>query len=584
MKTKKLMGQLLLTFIVPIVIMIGTGVFIFFAVSGIKADLEGSSRFQSQLSRAQTIVWLDEVLTQSLRNYVFTGDSAWKDRYNNSAVQLDDAIASAIEHAASEKTRAIFERQDEANVNLIELETVAFSMVDDGKSEEALALIEGNEYEKWKTLYKQTVDEFLNSSETGLAAFQAKLEESVQNAAIISVYIIGGTGIIGILLFFFALYMSGRISKPITILTRQADQIAKGDFYVDFSINETNEIGQLADSFKHMANAFQTKANIIDQIANKNLSVTIEKASEKDQLGNSLLVMKDSLNELLGEVTLTVSNVSTGSDQVSQASQSLSQGTTEQASSLEEITSSMHEINSQSRENTKNAEEANKIAKEANQSANHGSDQMKELIKAMEGITASSDEINKIVKTIDDISFQINLLALNANVEAARAGKYGKGFAVVAEEVRNLANRSGQSVLETSGRVEEANRNVQRGRELVEKTSKQLEDIVEGSNKVAQLLDEITLASREQTHGIEQINEGLEQIDQVTQSNTASAEQSASSAVELASQARQLEAMIAQFTLDNGKSRARLLVDAKQERRRSEISGNGGSAKIVECD
>jgi methyl-accepting chemotaxis protein len=232
--------------------------------------------------------------------------------------------------------------------------------------------------------------------------------------------------------------------------------------------------------------------------------------------------MNTSLRTVLSQVNDAVDQVSSGSDQVAQASQSLSQGATEQASSLEEITSALTEISGQSRRNVEYAE--------------LGNTQMKDLVNSMEKINESSDEIRKVVKVIDDIAFQINLLALNANVEAARAGKYGKGFAVVAEEVRNLAVRSADAVKDTTRMVDETVKSIETGNQLASATAQQLE--------------EMAVASKEQAAGVEQINSGLEQIDQVTQSNTASAEETAAAAEELASQAQQLKAMIGKFKLD----------------------------------
>jgi len=384
-----------------------------------------------------------------------------------------------------------------------------------------------------------------------------RLQKANQTAILIAISVSIAALIIGI---FMTIYITSSILKQLgadpSVIERIAGRIALGDLDIDIS---SNVVGVYL-SVKQMVDVLKYKAGIVEKVANKDLSVDIDIASDKDQLGLSLVKMKESLNELLGQVNSSVEQVNSGAEQVSQASQNLSQGATEQASSLEEITSSTNEINSQSKQNAENAKEAHSIAKKATQDADSGNDKMEELSKIMVRINASSDEINKVVKVIDDIAFQINLLALNANVEAARAGKYGKGFAVVADEVRNLAVKSADSVKETTDMVQETVKNIKQGSEAAEATAAQLASIVEGNGKVTNFLEEIAQASTEQAQAIEQITEGLDQIDQATQASTASAEESASASEELAGQAQQLRSMVAQFILDDSYSGGRRLL------------------------
>lgn len=404
-----------------------------------------------------------------------------------------------------------------------------------------------------------------------------KLEKANQTAIMISLIVSAIAIVLGILL---TIFISSSILKQLGAdpaeIEKITGRIAEGDLQIDVSNNNARGVYL---SVKEMVEALRYKGEIVEKISNKDLSVDIRMASEKDQLGRSLIVMKDALNEVLMQVNTAVEQVANGSDQVSQASQNLSQGATEQAGSLEEITSSTNEINNQSKQNAENAQEAHAIAKQATKDAEGGNEKMMQLSTIMEKINASSDEINKVVKVIDDIAFQINLLALNANVEAARAGKYGKGFAVVADEVRNLAVKSADSVKETTRMVEETVANIKSGTEATDATAQQLSSIVEGSGKVANFLEGIAEASKEQAQAIEQITEGLDQIDEATQANTAGAEESASASEELAGQAQQLRSMVAQFKLENGTRSISQAITTGDEIKKIEHSWEGDAKR-----
>jgi methyl-accepting chemotaxis protein len=374
----------------------------------------------------------------------------------------------------------------------------------------------------------------------------------IRRLAIISAFCI-------VVIALFVFFLARSISAPIKMVTEGARRFSIGDFELqgmDFKKfekinNRGDELGEIGKAFNNLIEYLKEKTGLAENIASGDLTDDVRIASDSDRLSHSLEKMSKSLNGFMYRVATSIEQINTGATQVAQASQNVSQGAADQASSVEEISSSITEISSQAKQNSENASEANGIAQRATENARSGNEQMQTLMTAMEGINASSDEIKKVVKVIDDIAFQINLLALNANVEAARAGKYGKGFAVVADEVRNLAVRSAEAVKETTNMVEESIANIDRGNQAVSTTSDQLTEIVDDSVKVAGLLEEIAAASKEQASGIEEISAGLERVDQITQSNTASSEESASAAEELSSQVEEIRQLVVQFTIKN---------------------------------
>ena len=367
--------------------------------------------------------------------------------------------------------------------------------------------------------------------------------------------LVSGIGVlIGILL---AIFITLGIAKGIKgVLEIQRRLVNEGDIQVQFNekaLAKNDEIGELTRVARNVLEDYQKITELANQLSEGNWRSEVEIKSDKDEMNQNLTLMIDQINVALRKVAGNVDMVALGAEQVGAASQSLSRGATDQAASLEEITSSMSELGSQTNLNAENAQQARTLAKSANDLASDGTDKMNQLAAAMDVISASAADTQKVVKTIDDIAFQTNLLALNAAVEAARAGAHGKGFAVVAEEVRNLAARSAKAAGETAVLIDNVVQEIQKGNNVAKVTADVLNDIASGIGKANDLVGEIASASHEQANGVAQVNTGLEQIDKVTMQNTANAEETASASQQMRTQASELKQLVDQFELKEEK-------------------------------
>ena len=388
------------------------------------------------------------------------------------------------------------------------------------------------------------------------------------------------------------------VEKPTSEVRRVMTEIADSKF-------DTTIDGEFKGEFKVLIDAVNKTAltlkgivsgitGVLTEIAEGNFSIEEIKEYNGDfnAISKALNNILNAFNELFSVIFSASEEVASGTRQISDGSQSVAQGATEQAGALEELTTSISQVASQTKSNATDANQANKLAAEVRDSAASGNDEMREMLKSMDEIRASSKNISKIIKVIDDIAFQTNILALNAAVEAARAGQYGKGFAVVADEVRNLAGRSTNAAHETAELIEGSAKKTADGTRIAENTAKMLSEIVVGVGKVADLVNDISIASNEQATGISQINKGIEQVSQVVQSNSATSEESASASVEISSQAAQLKEMVARFKIRSvAKSRGlferkeAVVSSAEQARRLEKVmlkdAMNGKNAKPV---
>ena len=386
---------------------------------------------------------------------------------------------------------------------------------------------------------------------------EAKIQEA-KDMRVKESLLLGVVFVIVILLCVFAfLKLQRDITGRIGTVSKAIKRMRSGHLNIAFNKKYigSDELGEMVDDFSALSGELKkiitdicavlsemSKGNFAVQSMDENMYV-----ADYASILQSYREINQNLKNVFGSINQVAADVESGSEQIANGSVALSQGATEQASTLEELSASIYALSTRISAQAQKAGNIESYFGEVSEKISDENQQMGEMLLAMEEIEDKSNQVERIIKAIDDIAFQTNILALNAAIEAARAGVYGKGFAVVADEVRNLAGKSADAAAETSILIESTINAVKKGVNIVDHAAKTLGDVMDGSEKSKEMVSEIAGSMVTDAKSISEVSKGLEEVSKVVQQNSATSEESSASSQDLNENAASLKEMISRI-------------------------------------
>lgn len=385
------------------------------------------------------------------------------------------------------------------------------------------------------------------------SAFVVQTDEALAKAKVLIAVILVMAFLGSVVAGAFIVFLLKKALSPIQNVIVLAEEMKNGNLKADFEVETQDEFGYLARTFHETSQVLHAYveeiSRVLGQLGSGDLTVRVEKnfGGDFSPIQTALVEISQSLHSAFSEINQTAGQVSTEAEGVLDASQSLAVGATEQAGAVEQLSSAVELVGSQAHENASNVRAASVHVTETDDMVQKGVQYISDLNAEMQEIQTLSGQISTITKSIEEIAFQTNILAINASIEAAHAGAAGRGFAVVADEVRQLATRSAQAARNTAELALRSSEQIRRGSAVTEQTDKIFQFIAEKANSLSHIMADIDVSALQQAQAISQITAGLVAVSDVVRNNAETAEKSAAASQMLSGQAARLHQEVSRF-------------------------------------
>lgn len=532
------------------------GILIFLMIlqsNALKNNYENQRVMFESLYQYKTAV---KQLSYDARSYVIEGTGKYLEEYKK-VLETDKTIDNALTDIKvvnlEEDEQALLDEINVLQKEILTFETQAIDAVAKGDYEGAKQVLYSADYEDKSNLLSNSFDELIQKTTERMSS-RIKISNLLTIGTHIEVVII--FIVIAVCIIAFMKFAYKELLNPVISVKKQMEHLAKGNFSEAFElVQDESEVGEMVGAIEEMKktlkSAIQDINKVLNEIANKNINVetSVDFMGELSSIEVSIHTITNNLNLFMEEINRTADEVASGADQIAISSQSIAEGATDQASSIEELHATVVSISEEVNHNADNAAVSNELAKVVGDELEISNKKMRYVVEAMEDINKSTNEIYNIIKTIEDIATQTNLLSLNASIEAARAGEAGRGFAVVADQVSKLAAESTKAAKISTTFIEASLQAVEKGSNLVDETAIALNESVEKAHHLLDNIDQISVASMNQAAALEQVKKGVDQISEIIEEESAISEEGAAASEELTAQAQNMRELVGSFHL-----------------------------------